>query len=135
MEKTLFSKLNFHKIPLAVETARPIAAGEPISEGIFAWAYAASGHTEEALRILEALKERRTKLYCPAVPIAWIYLGLGEFQQAIDWLETAYEERDPLLAMIFVNPSHDALRSDPRFENLLRKMNFGGELPTAANAV
>ncbi|MES1261829.1 MAG: protein kinase, partial [Acidobacteriota bacterium] len=123
---------DFAEIPGAVATARPIAAGEPISEGIFAWAYAAAGHTGEALRILEALKDRRTKLYCPAVPIAWICLGLGEYQQAIDWLEIAFEERDPLLTMTFVNPSHDALRRDPRFERLLRRMNFGGELPTAS---
>ena len=119
-------------IPQAIETARPIAAGEPISEGIFAWAYAAAGHTAEALRILESLQARRKEHYCPAVPIAWIYLGLKQYDLAIDWLETACAERDPLLTMIFVNPSHDALRSDPRFEKLLLRMNFASELPTVA---
>ncbi|MDQ1473248.1 MAG: hypothetical protein QOJ99_4728, partial [Bryobacterales bacterium] len=121
---------DFDKIPGAIETARPLAAGEPISEGIFGWAYALAGHTVEAHRILDTLQKRRTQHYCPATPISWIYLGLGEYQQALDWLDIAYDERDPLLAMVFVNPSHDALRADPRFDSLLRRMNFGGELPT-----
>jgi serine/threonine-protein kinase len=121
---------DFGQIPGAIETARPLAAGEPISEGIFGWAYALSGNIEEARAILVSLVERRKHQYCPAVPIAWIYLGLAEYQKAIDWLQIAYEERDPLLAMSFVNPSHDAIRTDARFEALLRKMNFGGELPT-----
>ena len=91
-----------------------------------------AGHTAEALRILESLQARRKEHYCPAVPIAWIYLGLKQNDLAIDWLETACAERDPLLTMIFVNPSHDALRSDPRFEKLLLRMNFASELPTVA---
>jgi serine/threonine protein kinase/tetratricopeptide (TPR) repeat protein len=121
---------DFDEIPAAVATARPVAAGEPISEGIFGWALALAGHIGEARQILEALRERRRHYYCPATPISWIYLGLGDYQQALDWLDTAYNERDPLLAMVFVNPTHDVLRSDPRFEALLRRMNFSGELPT-----
>ena len=119
------------EIPAAVAKARPLAAGEPISEGIFGWALALAGDRTEATRILESLRERRTHHYCPATPIAWIWLGLGELRKAIDWLEIAYDEGDPLLAMAFVNPSNDVLRDDPRFQNLLRRMNFGGELPTA----
>jgi serine/threonine protein kinase/tetratricopeptide (TPR) repeat protein len=121
---------DFDKIPGAIGTARPVAAGEPISEGIFGWASALAGHTAEARQILQILEQRRTQHYCPAMPIAWIHIGLGEYQQALDWMEVAYDERDPLLAMAFVNPTHDVLRQDARFEALLRRMNFGGELPT-----
>jgi len=121
---------DFSKVEDAIGKARPLAGGEPISEGIFAWALAALGKREEAERILNQLIARRADHYCPAVPIAWIYLGLKEPQKALDWLETAYRERDPLLAMSFVNPTHDQLRGDPRFDRLLRRMNFGTELPT-----
>ena len=122
----------FAEIPQAVVSARTIAAGEPISEGIFGWALAAAGQTAQALEILETLTERRKTHYCPAVPIAWIYLGLGEDQRAIDWLEVAFDERDPLLTMVFASAAHDRLLGDHRNDALLRRMNFGGVLPTLA---
>jgi len=58
------------------------------------------------------------------VSIAFIYIGLGETDQAFLWLDRAYRER---AAMAVGLPTHlwvDPLRDDPRFQNLLRRMNF-----------
>jgi TolB-like protein/DNA-binding winged helix-turn-helix (wHTH) protein len=59
-----------------------------------------------------------------AVGIAMRYASLGEKDKALDWLEKGYEEHAPGMALTKVDPSYDSLRSDPRFQDLLRRMNF-----------
>ncbi|NDJ10916.1 MAG: hypothetical protein EBY17_06950 [Acidobacteriia bacterium] len=120
----LASNRDFAEIPGAIAQARQLAAGEPVSEGIFGWALALAGDHEEARRMAAELTERRASVHSPAVPIAWIHLGLGDHEAALDWLETARLERDPLLAMSHVNPTHDVLRDNPRFQALLHQMQF-----------
>ena len=55
--------------------------------------------------------------------IACRYLDAGDYDLAMDWLEKAYEEYDPNMPYLGV-PFYDPLRSNPRFQNLLRKMNL-----------
>jgi TolB-like protein len=55
--------------------------------------------------------------------IAWRYCDAGDYQRAIDWLEEAYEVRDPMLPYIG-DPGYDPLRSDPRFQELVRRMGL-----------
>jgi hypothetical protein len=57
---------------------------------------------------------------CPAV----ICAALGEIQQAVDLLEQAYEKRDVIMVLLKVRHQFDPLRADPRFQDLLRRMNF-----------
>jgi len=52
------------------------------------------------------------------------YLGLGERDQALTWLERAYEDRDEEMVFIKADPRWDVLRTEPRIEALLRRMNF-----------
>ena len=59
-----------------------------------------------------------------AVDVAALYLRAGENELALDWLETAFVERDPNLAVISVAPHFDPLRDDPRFRDLQRRMNL-----------
>ncbi len=59
-----------------------------------------------------------------AMGIALRYLDAGDYDRAIDWLEKAYEEHDPNLPYLGNNPLYDPLRSDPRFQALLRRMNL-----------
>ncbi len=87
--------------------------------------YAKSGRREEALKVLDELTEERRKGGIGLEPfIAWIYSGLDERDQALTWLELAYEERAGNLLHIKVEPIYDPLRSDPRFQALLKKMGL-----------
>jgi hypothetical protein len=74
----------------------------------------------EALEILYDLKNRSSHSFSNAPEIAVIYVGLGQKDQAMVWLEKAYVERfNPAVLM---RPSFDPLRSDPRFRDLLRRI-------------
>ncbi len=59
-----------------------------------------------------------------AYRIAALSAAIGETEEAMTWLERAYEERDPLLLFAKTDPSMDSLRSDPRFQDLLRRIGF-----------
>ncbi|MGD0792768.1 MAG: protein kinase [Terriglobales bacterium] len=87
-------------------------------------AYAAAGKREQARKMLEQLKKRAQQSYVSRYELALIYTGLGEKEQAFAWLEQAYEERDRRLVELGVGPQVDPLRSDQRFQDLLRRMNF-----------
>src|SRR5438132_1430733 len=77
---------------------------------------------------LQSLKQQRSQGYVPASSIAAAYLRLGEKDNAVTWLEKAYEERDPELAWARVEPVWDGLRSEPRFVDLMRRMGFSSIL-------
>jgi tetratricopeptide (TPR) repeat protein len=84
-------------------------------------AYAVSGGRTETQKVIVELQDSAAKRrYVSPYDIATIYAGLQEKEQALAWLEKAYEERSGWLALwIKVDPKFDKLRSDPRFHNLL----------------
>jgi DNA-binding winged helix-turn-helix (wHTH) protein/tetratricopeptide (TPR) repeat protein len=86
--------------------------------------YAVWGKRSKALKILDELKEKSKRSYVSPNDIAIIYVGLGEKEQALEWLEKAYEDRSYWLPRIKVDPRLDNLRSDPRFIELVRKVGF-----------
>jgi tetratricopeptide (TPR) repeat protein len=86
--------------------------------------YAVSGNKSEAWKLLDELKQMSEKEYTPAPDIALIYAGLGEKDQALEWLEKAYEERSFNMTFLKVEPRWESLRSDPRFADLLRRMGL-----------
>lgn len=78
-----------------------------------------------ALRLgAEMLVEQATLRYVQPIRIARLYARAEEKEQALEWLEKAYEERDPFLAQLSVDVDWNSLRSTPRFRDLLRRMNF-----------
>jgi serine/threonine protein kinase/Tfp pilus assembly protein PilF len=87
-------------------------------------AYAVAGRRADAQKVQDQLLESSKTMYVPAVEIAGIYAGLGQKDRAFDWLEKSYEERSLLLAFVKAIPDFDPLRSDPRFADLLRRMNL-----------
>lgn len=87
-------------------------------------AYALAGKRAEALAILDELKEMSKQRYVPAYFLAVVYTGLNDKTRAIEWLQKGYEERSGGLIFINVDPRFDVLRSDPRFQDLLRRMGF-----------
>ena len=92
-----------------------------IFKSVLGYFHAVSGRAEEARAVLEELKSRGA----PAFEIALVHAGLGQREQALDWLEEAYARRDPFLIYIKVDPNLDGLRPDPRFQNLLRRVGLG----------
>jgi TolB-like protein/DNA-binding winged helix-turn-helix (wHTH) protein/Flp pilus assembly protein TadD len=85
-------------------------------------AYVASGKRSEAVKLLSDLKKRSTPNYSNAAEIAVIYVSLGDTDQAMDWLEKGYEER--FNPGVLLRPGFDPLRSDRRFQDLLRRIGL-----------
>ncbi len=86
------------------------------------YAYALEGRKAEAQKVLDQLNGRSKQKYVSALSRTIIYVGLGEKDKAFEWLEMSYEERS--IGAFKVNPIYDPLRSDPRFTDLLRRMNL-----------
>ncbi len=82
-------------------------------------AYAGAGRREDALRILEEVRGSADH-----VNVAYVYAALGEADAAFEWLEKAYERRQGELGWLQVAPVLDPLRSDPRFQDLLRRIGL-----------
>jgi len=87
-------------------------------------AYAVAGKTAEARKILDDLHALAKKQYIQPYGFAVIHTGLGENDEAFEWLERAYQDRNAWMVFLQVVPWLDPLRSDPRFQDLLRRMNF-----------
>ncbi|MEK6324042.1 MAG: protein kinase [Acidobacteriota bacterium] len=87
-------------------------------------AYAASGKRGEAQKVLDELKERSKRSYVSPYFIALIHTGLGQKDQAVERLEEAYREHHPYLALLKVEPVFNNLHSDPRFQDLLRRVGL-----------
>jgi len=88
-----------------------------------AFAAALNGRREEALKILNRLK-MDLEFHSHATEIASIYAGLGDKGSAFTWLEKALNAHEPGAALVKVDPMLKSLRSDPRFEELLRRVNL-----------
>ena len=101
-----------------------IRGGNLASDANVAYAHAVVGEKAEARRRLEALKRTSEQRYVPPEWIAVVHAGLDERDQAFALLERAYQERSGLLPLLKVHPLFDKLRDDPRFADLVRRMNF-----------
>ena len=106
------------------QEARRIENGTPEPVGALGQVYALLGNKAQAQAMLRELKERSRRGYVPPYQMAKIHLGLGEKDQALVWLEKAFEERSLFLTWLKVEPDVDRLRSDPRFQDLLRRVGF-----------
>ena len=101
-----------------------VSANDPLIQSIYGWTHGMAGRRQEAESILDQLLQRRGEGYLSAWAIAQCCAGLGDADRALHWLDTAYEERDGLMPFLAHWPSFDPLRADPRFQALLRRMNF-----------
>ncbi|PYI45253.1 MAG: hypothetical protein DMF11_12890 [Verrucomicrobia bacterium] len=96
---------------------------DPSVLGVLARAYGLSGNKLEAEKILDQLKELSKQRYVAAYSFALVYLGLGDKEEALRWLEQSYQDRAGSdIGYIRVDPLLDPLRGDPRFEALAKKI-------------
>jgi TolB-like protein/Flp pilus assembly protein TadD len=96
----------------------------PTVMGVLVRAYARAGRRADAVRLLDELKRRQQKTYIPSAAFINAYLGLGDNEQALNWLDRAYQERSNMLQLIKVHPYFDPLRDDPRFKDLVHKVGL-----------
>lgn len=87
-------------------------------------AYAVAGDEAEARRVLADLNRLSRKWHIPPVQVAFVHVGLGEKDEAFQWLEKAFQEKSWELVFLQVEPWLDELRPDPRFADLSRRMGF-----------
>jgi TolB-like protein/Tfp pilus assembly protein PilF len=96
---------------------------DPFVLGLLGHAYASSGNKTEAMKILDELAALSKQRYVSAYSFALVYLGLGDKEETLRWLEKSYQDRAGNdLAYIRVEPFLDSLRGDPRFEALVQKI-------------
>jgi TolB-like protein/Tfp pilus assembly protein PilF len=86
--------------------------------------YAMSGKKVQAQGVIDRLKELSEQQHVPPYDIALIYAGLGEKDQAFEWLQKACEERSSWMIWIKVDPRLDNLRTDPRFKDLTQRVGL-----------
>ncbi len=89
-----------------------------------AYALAVMGARSEAEQIVQALLDPAAHRDVLPFHLAMVYAGLGDVDAAFEWLERGYEERASFMDGVKVTPAFDALRSDPRWERLLRNMGL-----------
>jgi TolB-like protein/DNA-binding winged helix-turn-helix (wHTH) protein/Flp pilus assembly protein TadD len=87
-------------------------------------AYAMGGHKQEAQKIVEELKSRSKREYVSPYDMAILYAGLGDKEHALQSLETAFHDRAEGMVGLKVDPRLKTLRSDPCFQDLLRRMDL-----------
>jgi tetratricopeptide (TPR) repeat protein len=103
---------------------RQIEDSFPEILGRLGYVYARAGKKAEALKLLAELEQRSKRVYVPPYLRALIYAGLEEKEQTLYWLEKAFQERSGYLVWIRVQKEFDGLRSDPRFQEFVRRMKF-----------
>jgi TolB-like protein/DNA-binding SARP family transcriptional activator/tetratricopeptide (TPR) repeat protein len=104
---------------LPARTSRPLA--------LLAHAYAAAGRTAGAMAILDSLQTRAATRYVPAFDFAVVHEALGHTDEALDWLDRAVADHS--IRPYLMDPTFDAIRSQPRFTALLERLNLPTRQP------
>ena len=115
----------------AGEKSVNLSGGSPLMRAALAHTYGISGRAKEALQVLDDLTKLAKHKYVAPHFLAGIHIALGENDRAIEYLEKSYMEHSHWLIYLHIDPSMDALRSDPRFQDLLRRV----ALPALATAI
>jgi TolB-like protein/Flp pilus assembly protein TadD len=85
------------------------------------YVYAASGDRAAAQKMIDELKQRVSREYIDPVLISYVYIRLGDKDEAFVWMDKAFQERSGLIFWLQIEPKFDPVRSDPRFKELLQR--------------
>jgi len=108
----------------AHRTAVELSGGSPFMLGWLGLALAEGGDRASARAVLDRLRAMPPGACVPPTSLAWIHLGLGEIDQFFQWMDRAIDARDHMITPIKSYPFMDRIRDDPRYIDLLRKMNL-----------
>jgi adenylate cyclase len=95
-------------------------------QGFLGYAYAISGDRAKAEQALRELEELAKREYVSPTAFATIYLGLGQKEKCLDWLEKSYEQQDSACWYLKIDQIYDSVRDEPRFQALVQKV-FGAK--------
>jgi TolB-like protein/DNA-binding winged helix-turn-helix (wHTH) protein/Tfp pilus assembly protein PilF len=121
LAQAYLAKHMFGEAIAEMQTAIQLSGGSPTFTANLARAYAASGQTAAAVGLLNDLKKDSASGDASA-EIAMIYAALGNHDEAMNWLEKSYQER--FNPGVLLRPGFDPLRSDPRFQELVRRIGL-----------
>jgi TolB-like protein/Tfp pilus assembly protein PilF len=112
-----------------LEKARALLPDSPVRLMLLGYAYGTAGKKSAARRVLSELQVLGKRKYVSPLSRALVHAALGDKDRAFQLLEEAYQERASWLAYLRVEEMFDPLRSDPRFQDLLRRMNLPPDPP------
>ncbi len=101
-----------------------LAGPQPDALSALGYAYAEAGNRTQAQKLLRDLEDRSKHEYVAPYELAIVCVGLGETEQALAWLEQGFRRHDPKLRRLKVDRKFDPLRTDPRFQDLLRRIGL-----------
>jgi TolB-like protein/cytochrome c-type biogenesis protein CcmH/NrfG len=104
--------------------AGKLSGNHPAITALYGHTLALSGDSAGARRALADLQHLSKTRYVSALYFAGVYTGLGEKSMALDWLDKAYKERNDRLVYLNVDPMADPLRSEPRFQDLMKRLHL-----------
>ncbi len=120
--------LQMGRYPEAIEClnrGRALSGDVPSILGAIGQAYGLSGRADEARQHLGELTAMANNRYVPSSTFALIHTGLGENEQALEWLEKGVEQREMPMISLGYHPAYDSLRGEPRFARLLQRIGLG----------
>ena len=126
LARAYFQQGMFQQAIAALQKALTFNEKEVLVLGALAHVHARVGQRKEALKLVGQLEriEAEGRGYGAPFGIIWAYAGLGDKEQAFAWLEKAYEERRDRIVWLNVDPLLEPLRSDPRFQDLVRRVGL-----------
>ncbi len=121
----LLRKMGRYEMAIAEgEKGLELSGGSSLMRAALAQTFATAGKRKKAIQILDELKKLTKQKYVAPYFFAGIHIGLGEDDGAIEYLEKSYEEHSHWLIYLHIDPSMDGLRSNPRFQDLLRRVGL-----------
>jgi serine/threonine protein kinase/Flp pilus assembly protein TadD len=114
----------FDEAAAEFQKAYTMSGGNNFFLGNLGYCYGLSGQPEKAKDILDDLIELSRKEYVAPLVFAFLYMGLGQWEETFDYLNAAMEEMDYALLFAAVDAGYGPIREDPRFQDLLRRMNL-----------
>jgi serine/threonine-protein kinase len=108
------------------EKGRSIVGDLPSLMGALGQVHALSGNREQGRAYLARLRDLSARVFVASTCFALVHLGLGEKEDALDWLEYGCARRELTLNWMKVHPAYDTLRSEPRFRAILQRMGLDG---------
>jgi serine/threonine protein kinase/Flp pilus assembly protein TadD len=104
------------------QKAADLSGGGPAAIAALGHAYAVSGRRSDAEKVLTQLQELTKRRYVARFYFAVVYVGLGDKDQTLTWLEKADEERNESLARVNFDPRFDGLHAEPRLQEIVRRV-------------